>query len=586
MTDAHSFHLNAGQNFAPPRSVGKCGRLAQRAFAATLGLPCVMASGAHAAGRIDHVIIIMQENRSFDQYFGTFPGADGIPAGTCVPNDPAAPSKGCVTPFHDVLDVNAGGPHSADAAQSDLDDGISQAKMDGFVLQQSRAGGKGCLKNPNKPNCTANLQGVLLHDAVSYHTDQEIPNYWAYARNFVLQDHMFENERSWSLPSHLALTSLWSAACTNQKAALTCVSSPQLDFPKANTVYPWANVFQLLDSKSVSWKYYLSDGKEPDCIDGGVDCVLGDQSAEVPSIWNPAGFYASVKQMGKAYLATHAVDTGNFLKDIKAGALPTVSWVVPSNAFSEHPPNGVTLGMIYVTTLVNAVMASPYWNTTAIFITWDDWGGFYDHVPPPFAEANGTKTPVQGYGLRVPGLLISPWARPHMIDHAIYSADAFTTLIEDLFLSGTRLVPAALGNPDNRPVQRDTLAQLRQIDGTMVPVGNLLSEFDFNQTPLPPLILPVNTPPNITVSCAQDAKTLVCHSPTVAISWGEFSAPKASGPVTYEVTRDAATIPQCSGVKLTCTDQPGSGAHLYRIRSLNANAGISPLSAAAIATLP
>jgi phospholipase C len=117
-------------------------------------------------------------------------------------------------------------------------------------------------------------------------------------------------------------------------------------------------------------------------------------------------------------------------------------------------------------------MQSPFWDSTVIFLTWDDWGGFYDHVPPPKVDANG-------YGLRVPAMAISPWVKPGVVDHQVYSQDAYLKLIEDIFLNGARLDPANDGRPDNRPTVRENAPQL----------GDLLGEFDFTQTPNPPLVL-------------------------------------------------------------------------------------------------
>ncbi|HXJ63182.1 MAG TPA: alkaline phosphatase family protein, partial [Actinomycetota bacterium] len=126
----------------------------------------------------------------------------------------------------------------------------------------------------------------------------------------------------------------------------------------------------------------------------------------------------------------------------------------------------------------DAVMQGPNWNSTAIFLTWDDWGGFYDHVPPQVVDANG-------YGIRVPGLLISPWARPGTIDHQTLSHDAYLKLIEDLFLGAQRIDPATDGRPDRRPTVRETVPGL----------GDLLREFSFAQDPQPPLLLDPLAPP-------------------------------------------------------------------------------------------
>jgi phospholipase C len=148
--------------------------------------------------------------------------------------------------------------------------------------------------------------------------------------------------------------------------------------------------------------------------------------------------------------------------------------VIPNDKDSEHPPALVSDGQKYVTSLINALMSGPDWDTTAIFLAWDDWGGFYDHVPPPQIDQNG-------YGLRVPGLLISPYARQGYIHHQTLSFDAYLRLVEDLFVGGQRLDPETDGRPDPRPGVSEEAAQL----------GDLLEEFDFSQAPRPPMTLPL-----------------------------------------------------------------------------------------------
>ncbi len=329
---------------------------------------------------IQHVIVIMQENRSFDNYFGTFPGANGVPAGTCIPLDPVNPAQGCITPFHDVHDSNSGGPHNDTDATADLDDGITTAKMDGFVREQA-TGGSMCggpsspaqvAQMPVKPQCVTGIHnGIARHDVMGYHTDAEIPNYWAYAENFVLQDSMFEGDRGWSADAHLEMTSQWTAHCTNTSDVSTCTTSmnPSLASATAAPKYPWVNLFQLMDTNNVSWKYYLGDGPDPDCDDGQMTCdPQNQQSDKVPSFWNPVPGFTWVSQQGSAYLAVHEPQVDQLLVDLRDGTLPQVSWVVPSFPVSEHPTYGVTAGMEYVTSLVNAVMESTYWQNTAIFV--------------------------------------------------------------------------------------------------------------------------------------------------------------------------------------------------------------------------
>jgi phospholipase C len=168
-----------------------------------------------------------------------------------------------------------------------------------------------------------------------------------------------------------------------------------------------------------------------------------------------------------------------FMADVQAGTLPAVSWIVPNGTVSEHPPALVSAGQAYVTGLINAIMESPLWSSTAIFLAWDDWGGFYDHVIPPRVDVNG-------YGLRVPGLVISPYAKRGYIDHQTLSFDAYVKFIEDDFLGSQRLDPLTDGRPDPRPTVRESVPLL----------GDLTQDFDFNQVPQPPLILTGDVSPS------------------------------------------------------------------------------------------
>jgi phospholipase C len=151
--------------------------------------------------------------------------------------------------------------------------------------------------------------------------------------------------------------------------------------------------------------------------------------------------------------------------------------------------------MDYVTMIVNLIAQSPYANSTAIFVSWDDWGGFYDHVPPPVSVVNPELGPdsIYGWGLRVPGLVISAWAKPGFIDHQYLSFDNYNRFIEDLFLRGARLDPATDGRPDNRPAVTEAITQVKDpVSGALLPVGDLLNDFDFTLPPRPIPILPTN----------------------------------------------------------------------------------------------
>ncbi len=581
--------LRIGQFRAEP--VACLNVLAPRALRIGGCLAAVLVSpslAAQSSAPIQHVIVIMQENRSFDSYFATFPGADGPPSGTCIPLDIAKPASGCVAPFHDPHDTSLGGPHLAADAQYDLDDGVTKTLQDGFVEEQSHTLTRGCSGSAPAYYCN-DVSELARHDVMGYHTDAEIPNYWAYATNFVLQDRMFEGVRDWSQSSHLDLVSEWSATCSDYTKTSTCVTGGVYPIPPTNPSLPWVSLFQLLDASSVSWKYYIATGSEPDCDDGELTCYPVQQGAKILSIWNPVGGFAWVKSQGAAYTTAHNPPIEQFLADLKGGTLPQVSWVIPDLAHSEHPGNsGVTAGMVYVTSLVNAVMQSQYWNSTAIFITWDDWGGFYDHVVPPLVDRNSTKNSGQGFGIRVPGLMISVYAKPGLIDHQVLSFDSYATFIEDLFANSTRLNPANFGNPDSRPDIRDALQSLAFPGGATEPVGDLMAEFDFSQTPLPPMILSTHIPINLRAACRTKAgdTTETCQVATVKLSWDMFSSVDSADKLTFHVARDGVDLPACTTSKASCVDSPGSGAHLYRAYTVDAKGVTSPQSAAVEADQP
>ena len=441
--------------------------------AGTQRKPAKAPAGIH---KIKHVIVIMQENRSFDHYFGTYPGADGFPRAAngdfavCVP-DPV--KGGCQMPYHDTNDLNGGGPHGEASAIADVNGG----KMDGFIAQAEEARRKGCTTNPNDPICS---QRSSNPDVMGYHDGRDIANYWAYARNFVLQDHMFEPNASWSLPAHLFMVSEWSARCSRPGDPMSCVNALQAPVsPKKRLApdYAWTDLTYLLHKARVSWRYYVFSGTEPDCQDDGMICESVKQGAKTPGIWNPLPYFDTVKQDGQLGNVT---TLSNYFNAAKSGTLPAVSWINPAGSVSEHPPGLVTAGQAYVTRLVNAAMRGPEWKSTAIFVAWDDWGGFYDHVRPPGVDQNG-------YGLRVPGLVISPYARKALVDHQTLSFDAYVKFIEDDFLHGQRLDPLTDGRPDPRPDVRENEPIL----------GTLVRDFNFEQKPRPALILDPHPPTDL-----------------------------------------------------------------------------------------
>ena len=444
------------------------------------GTPPPTPTGIH---KIKHVIVLMQENRSFDSYFGTFPGADGIPmAGgspsVCVQD---AQTGQCVKPYVDHADVNGGGPHGQTNAAADIAGGA----MNGFI-GQAQGARRNCA-DPTNPACA----NSTAPDVMGYHTQSDVPNYWTYARDFVLQDRMFEPNASWSLPQHLFMVSEWSAHCTQHDNPASCRNALQNPGTPPNSaaragaganrapIYAWTDLTYMLHKQGVSWGYYVVSGSEPDCEnDAALSCAPVRQSASTPGIWNPLPYFDTVKNDGQE---GNIQSVDRFYAAAKDGTLPAVSWVVPSGQVSEHPPAPVSYGQSYVTSLVNAVMHSPEWNSTAILLGWDDWGGFYDHVAPPGVDENG-------YGLRVPAMVISPYAKRGYVDHQTLSFDAYDKFIEDDFLGGQRLDPRTDGRPDPRPDVRENVKVL----------GDLTSDFDFSQQPRSPVVLPVHPQTTLT----------------------------------------------------------------------------------------
>jgi phospholipase C len=435
--------------------------------------PAVASSNLSGIHKIRHVVIIMQENRSFDSYFGTYPGADGIPGlagnpGT-IPCNPDPKTGVCVKPYHDTANRNAGGPHTTSDAIHDINGG----KMNGYQAQ-ARLGRFRVCQNSNSGICATPSKP----DVMGYHDSREIPNYWDYARQFVLQDHMFESVNSWSLAARLSIVSGWSARCSKHGDPMSCRSaiSGQLGATGHGKAvdYPWTDLTYLLHRYGVSWRYYVANGSQPDCDDNQMACPRVKQRAGTPSIWNPLPQFDTVQH---DHQVNNVAPLRDFYSAARKGRLPAVSWLTPSQDVSEHPPGLVTAGQTYVTRLINTVMRGPDWNSTAIFLAWDDWGGFYDHIKPPVVDG-------EGYGLRVPALVISPYAKTGYIDNQVLSFDAYLKFIEDDFLHGARLNPRTDGRPDPRPDVRENEKIL----------GNLANDFDFTQKPRPPVVLPLHPP--------------------------------------------------------------------------------------------
>ncbi|MGA3167369.1 MAG: alkaline phosphatase family protein [Terriglobia bacterium] len=353
-------------------------------------LPASASPSTRGMDKIEHVVWIIQENHSFDNYFGTFPHADGIPPSTCLPSLPG--SKECVKPFHmpqgqPLLDLE----HSWETAQAAYDHGA----MDGFVW----------------------VEGSPY--TIGYYDETDIPNYWRYARHFTLCDRFFSSEMTGSSPNHVFTVAAQSGEINNIGTLEQL--EDELDDPEG---FPFASIVKHFGNQNVSWKYYVeTQPKSPDWAE--INASLSRLAFPDPkgfTLWNPMPGFKAIREDESRMNRLVALD--EYYEDLQEGTLPQVAWIIPDFQDSEHPPEPLDQGMWYVTRIVNALMGSPYWSHTAIFLTWDDYGGFYDHVPPPEVDA-------YGYGPRVPMLVISPYAKPDYVSHYNYDFTSVLKFIEE-----------------------------------------------------------------------------------------------------------------------------------------------------------
>jgi phospholipase C len=325
----------------------------------------VVKAASEPTRQIEHILFLIQENHSFDNYFGTFPGADGLPAGIKLPLYPGGP--GAVAPFHFSFNLSHDLNHSWETAHTAYNGG----KMDGFIFAERSL------------------------DTMGYYDGSDIPNYWAYAGHFTLCDRFFSSLMGPSLPNHL-----YTIAAQSGGEIRNRVKPPQGG-------YDFKTLAELLENSHISWKYY--DGKA---------------NPHSFWLWNPLPGFTSF--MRDKRLMAHLVSNLDYFKDIRNGALPAVAWIVPNIRESEHPPVNIQLGMWYTTAVVNALMKSRYWRNTLLIITWDDYGGFYDHATPVQVDQ-------YGYGPRVPAIIVSPYAKPGYIDHTRYDFTSVLRTIENRF---------------------------------------------------------------------------------------------------------------------------------------------------------
>ena len=410
-------------------------------------------------GKIQHVVFIMKENRSFDHYFGKFPGADGTNSGMISTGQSIPLWRAPDIMFHDE-------DHMWQGSRIAYDGG----KMDMFDI-----------------NNNSNVNGDF--EAYTQMTEEDIPSYWAYARKFVLADHTFQSSNSPTFSSHFYFV------------AASAEGTIGIPGPDANGVWgcdtaPTQRISQM-DAGGAIFNVFP-------CFDPQTMADTMNAASPTPITWK---FYAPPRFPGYAFSAfdyvkhirysnywtSNVVDVPNFITDAQAGNLPQVSWLVTGKN-SEHPVGSSCAGENWTVEQINAIMQGPIeqWNSTVIFVTWDDYGGFYDHVAPPQIDQ-------WGLGLRVPMIIISPYAKSGHIASTTYEFSSVLKFIEKVY-----------GLPSL--THRDNSA------------NDMSDAFDFSQTPLPPLVRPLRACPVASTTEAHYGNVLVGKSRTLPITltnWGQ-----------------------------------------------------------------
>ena len=396
-------------------------------------LPLVIFSiNANAANTpIEHIVFIIKENHTFDNYFGLFPGANGATTGNVKINKIVQTIP--LGPFEDKpADYN----HSWVSAKRAFDNGA----MDRF----------------NQGSC--NTAPYTCYQ-VAQQTD--IPNYWTYATNYLLNDNAFSEMEGPSFPNHMFTVAAAAGVDIDHSAVGNpsvsnkvwgCDSDPTsvVQLFNGSFQYPcFSNIPTLADlmtAAGVSWKYYAP------------------QFGEAGYQWNALDAFDQIRN-GPQW--ANDVPVQNFLTDLASNNLPAFSWLIPPGKYSEHPPRTTCNGENWTVQQINAIMNSPAWGSTAIILTWDDYGGFFDHVPPAAIDE-------LGYGFRVPFIVISPYAyatdnpaNPH-ISHAQLGFASVLKFAEQNF----------------------NLPSLNRRDAN---TGDLMSQFDFTHVHNQPTILSQRT---------------------------------------------------------------------------------------------
>jgi len=369
--------------------------------------------------KIQHIVFLIKENRTYDQYFGTFPGADGATSGQIATGETVPLGQA-----PDVAPYDLG--HSWRDALLAMDNGRMN-KFDQVVM--------------------GDTQGYKL--AYTQFHEADIPNYFTYARNFVLSDRTFSSVASNTFPNHLFTVAAQSGGviddphsgkgpwgCDSDDLQTVLVAHDDGHITADPPCFDFQTLADSMEKAHVPWKYYAPGKGEFGYQFSTLDAIRHVRNSP---LW-----------------AEHVVSDTQFADDARNGRLPAVSWLV-TGLGCEHPPLSVCMGENWTVKQLNAVMQGPDWNSTVVFVTWDDFGGFYDHVPPP-------KIDNFGLGPRVPLLIISPYAKKGYVSHTQYEFSSFLKFVERRYN-----LPAL--------TPRDTAA------------NDMLDSFDFQQEPLPALVL-------------------------------------------------------------------------------------------------
>jgi phospholipase C len=396
----------------------------------TFASPSDPAVVEQARSKIDHIVFVIKENRTFDNYFGLFPNANGATTGV---------------------------------------------RCDGTTVQLEKAPDRGFAAGHSFTDGIRVIDGGKMDcfDDVGYSQFQEkqIPNYWAYAKTFTLSDEFFS-----SIYGPTGMEHLWTFASQSDRfvdhgrPGQLGIGKRQLCDDPLETAFSFRHL-----SRDDQEKVYELEGQGesgasqiPQFWEARWPCtdvaVLPDRLEAAGISWKEyrgenewVQPLRMIRHVRFSDMWKNVVSSDKFIPDVNAGTLPSVSWLTPPFALSDHPPQSVCRGENWTVAAINAIMNSPEWDSTAIVLTWDDFGGFYDHVPPPHVD-------MYGLGPRVPTIIISPYARPAYVDHTTYEFASVLRFIETVF--------------DVPPLtSRDATA------------SDMLGAFDFAQKPLPPLPL-------------------------------------------------------------------------------------------------